>query len=126
MYVELTPSEIRLAEKLIPSLEERGRLWLRFRWALLAFSAGMMALLPFVFSQPARPPVTPDLMRLYAWIRSALLFLGGVGAVLLCVCLRNWEWHVRDSLIAKVLKEKLHDDRTAKIRASMESRDRRG
>jgi len=124
MYVELTPAEVELTDRLVPRLEERSRQWRWFRWVLLVLSLGMLTLLPVVLTQPSTPSTSPELTRLYGAIQAMFLFLGLLGAVLLWICLLNWRRDVRDALIAKVLTEKLHDERTAKIRASIGERDR--
>ncbi len=126
MYVELTRAEVELADRLVPRLEEHSRQWCWFRWLLLAISIGMLALLPVVLTQSSEPSTSPQLMRLYGAMQAMFLFLGLLGAVLLWMCVLNWRRDVRDSLIAKVLEEKLHDERTARIRASIEGRRRQG
>ena len=126
MYVELTPAEVELADRLVPRLEEHSRQWRWFRWFLLAISIGMLALLPVVLTQSSEPSTSPQLMRLYGAMQAMFLFLGLLGAVLLWICVLNWHRDVRDALTAKVLEEKLHDERTARIRASIEGRKRQG
>lgn len=131
MPLELTPSEIELADKLIAGLEKRSHRWKRQRWLLLL--AGIALVILMILScwyldhlstqdlagwmlegeNPGGELVKNYVQFTIAFQRKTFtvfvqaVVMGGVGGLLLVTSLTNWNRHLSDALVAKVLRAKL-------------------
>jgi hypothetical protein len=132
--LKLTPSEIELADKLIAGLEKRSHLWKRVRWLILLVGIACVILAILVCWHLDHMSIQnledwviegEDLRgeRIKTYVELKIFFLRktftifvqavvmvGAGGLLLVTSLMNWNRHLRDALVAKVLRAKLESE----------------
>ncbi len=136
MLAQLEPPEFGLAEKLVARFEKGSRQWLRNRRFALIIPILLIGFAAFCFWFLDRTDpeshlswmregqvLDADMVRSYVdsrlrALRSEmfLFFVGvvsvGAAVAILIACLARWNRHLRDALIAKVLRAELQGQRS--------------
>ncbi|MGO8991055.1 MAG: hypothetical protein ACLQGU_16550 [bacterium] len=132
--MDLTPTEIKYAEKCIRRLEKDTRQWPWMRWTMLVASIFILGISIYNFSKLAdlnesisrafslhRSNFDPKEVELFVTdqltnLRLEMVFIFRislqtlVGGVWLVYCLMNWNRHLKSALMAKALRKLVSEE----------------